>query len=299
MAATQYYSLPDGRRSAYCEYGDPTGSPMFYLHGWPGSRLEGTLFHEAARQNGLWLVAPDRPGLGRSDELVGRSLLSDAQDLARLADHLGWESFALLGWDAGCAPALACAYSLPTRVSFLLIASPLTGLAEYPSGAAQLPRGEQFAIRARGFNPLAAHLYYKLFQLSIRLSPGSNTRRLLASSPAVDQEALADRDLQRQLIASQHESVRQGAAGISQDAALVRQDWGLGLGEVQAPVHIFQGSLDGIAPPGFAVHLAEQIPNAVLHLYPEAGHFLPLTCQKDLFCTARAELDPETVPVEW
>ena len=33
-------TLPDGRQLGYAEYGNPEGKPIFYFHGFPGSRLE-------------------------------------------------------------------------------------------------------------------------------------------------------------------------------------------------------------------------------------------------------------------
>ena len=38
-----YCRLPDGRRLAYAEWGEPQGTPVFYCHGFPGSRLEARL----------------------------------------------------------------------------------------------------------------------------------------------------------------------------------------------------------------------------------------------------------------
>jgi hypothetical protein len=37
----QRIMLPDGRILAYLKVGDPTGRPVFYFPGTPGSRLEG------------------------------------------------------------------------------------------------------------------------------------------------------------------------------------------------------------------------------------------------------------------
>ena len=33
-------TLRDGRQLAFAEYGDPAGWPVFFFHGWPGSRLD-------------------------------------------------------------------------------------------------------------------------------------------------------------------------------------------------------------------------------------------------------------------
>lgn len=37
---THWVILPDGRRLAYAEYGDPAGAPVLVFHGMPGSRFQ-------------------------------------------------------------------------------------------------------------------------------------------------------------------------------------------------------------------------------------------------------------------
>ena len=81
--------LGDGRRLAYCEYGVRDGKPIFYFHGWPGSRLEAQLAAPTARSYNARLIAVDRPGFGRSDFKRKRTLLDWPRDVAALADSLG------------------------------------------------------------------------------------------------------------------------------------------------------------------------------------------------------------------
>ena len=49
--------LPDGRRLAYAEYGDPAGRPLIYNHGLLSSRFEAAFADGAARRLGLRLIA--------------------------------------------------------------------------------------------------------------------------------------------------------------------------------------------------------------------------------------------------
>ena len=44
--------LPDGRLLAYSIYGLPTGRPVYFFHGFPGSRLQAALVHEHALAHG-------------------------------------------------------------------------------------------------------------------------------------------------------------------------------------------------------------------------------------------------------
>jgi hypothetical protein len=55
--ADQTIRLRNGRRLGYAEWGDPGGRPLLYIHGWPGSRVEGRLADEAAKATGVRLIA--------------------------------------------------------------------------------------------------------------------------------------------------------------------------------------------------------------------------------------------------
>ena len=49
--------LEDGRLLGYAVYGDPEGQPVFYFHGFPGSRLEAQLADGVAARLGVRLIA--------------------------------------------------------------------------------------------------------------------------------------------------------------------------------------------------------------------------------------------------
>jgi len=78
-------ALPDGRSLAYAEFGDPDGRPVLFFHATPGVRL----------------IAPDRPGVGRSTPQPHRRLLDWPDDVRHLADALGLERFAVVGFSNG------------------------------------------------------------------------------------------------------------------------------------------------------------------------------------------------------
>jgi pimeloyl-ACP methyl ester carboxylesterase len=103
------HRLADGRQLAFNEYGVANGQPVFFFHGGNDSRLEAVLLEAAASDLGLRLVAPDRPGYGRSDPQSGRRLLDWPQDVAQLATGLGIASFAVVGHSGGGPHAAAVA----------------------------------------------------------------------------------------------------------------------------------------------------------------------------------------------
>jgi pimeloyl-ACP methyl ester carboxylesterase len=113
--------LSDGRTLAYLETGDPEGRPVFYFHGGPGSRLEGFLYEELNQQLGIRMIAPDRAGFGLSDYQEDRSLLDWPKDVSELADRLGIDRFAVIGWSSGGPHAAAVAHGIPQRLAVVAI----------------------------------------------------------------------------------------------------------------------------------------------------------------------------------
>ena len=66
---TNQLTLKDGRSLGYTEHGVQEGKPIFYFHGFPGSRLD-WLFSDAnnsATRLNARIIAVDRPGMGLSD----------------------------------------------------------------------------------------------------------------------------------------------------------------------------------------------------------------------------------------
>src|SRR3954465_14232198 len=125
--------LRDGRRLGYAEWGGLGGPPVLYFHGWPGSRLEGRLADEAARGEGVRLIALDRPGMGLSDYQPRRRLVDWPDDVLQLATALGLERFAVLGISGGGPYAAVCAWKLPeqlTRAEIVSSLAPLDGFAQ-------------------------------------------------------------------------------------------------------------------------------------------------------------------------
>jgi len=70
-----------------------------------------------AKERGVRVVCPDHPGAGRSDAHPQRTIPGYADDVSALADAMGLERFAVLGYSGGASYALACGARLPERVS--------------------------------------------------------------------------------------------------------------------------------------------------------------------------------------
>ena len=133
MDEQRQITLPDGRLLCFAEYGDPAGFPVVVGHGNPGSRLGCRPLIGRSYAFGVRVIAPDRPGVGGSDPLNGRSLLDWASDVRVLADTLDIDRFSTIGISGGAPFALACAWCLPDRVSAVGVVSgglPINGAAQ-------------------------------------------------------------------------------------------------------------------------------------------------------------------------
>ena len=105
--------LRDGRELSYAEYGAPSGTPVLYFHGIPGSRLDPELFAERSCKRHP-CRSSDRPGSGRSSPRRRWSLLDWVRDVVELADTLGIERFAVLGYSCGGKYTAACGFRFPS-----------------------------------------------------------------------------------------------------------------------------------------------------------------------------------------
>ena len=93
------FTLLDGRKLGYADYGDPNGKPILYQHGIPGSRIEATRYHDLGKELGLRIIAIDRPGYGWSTpfrEYGARSGKSWAEDVGALTEHLQLSEYAVM-----------------------------------------------------------------------------------------------------------------------------------------------------------------------------------------------------------
>jgi pimeloyl-ACP methyl ester carboxylesterase len=88
-------TLCDGRRLSFAEFGEIQGEPVFYFHGFPGSRLEAKLAETMAKDSQVRFIGIDRPGFGLSDFKAKRALVDWPNDVTELADSLGIDQFSI------------------------------------------------------------------------------------------------------------------------------------------------------------------------------------------------------------
>jgi pimeloyl-ACP methyl ester carboxylesterase len=265
--------LPDGRRLAYREYGDPDGRPVIYHHGTPSSRLEPEAFELSAvcAAHGVRLIAPDRPGVGESDHQPGRTLLDWPEDLRCLADDLGLSRFAVLGYSGGVPFAAAAAARLPGRIAAAALVACVAHLSP-PLTDGLHPDGLRLKELAQT-RPRAAQLVLTLaVRAPATVAPGFLLDRMGAALPDVDRAVLCGTRMRRMFPAAVREAFRHGSRGPRLDQALMSAPWPFDPGSITAPVRRWQGMADTFgARPAMASHLARTIPQSELHMTGD-GH---------------------------
>lgn len=135
----------NGMSFAAQEWGDPTQLPVLALHGWLDNAA--SFFALAPRLKNLHIVALDMAGHGQSDHRSGQMAYTpwdDINDVFAVADHLGWERFALLGHSRGAIIGTLAAGTFPERFIALGL---VEGLLPEPARSEDAPKQLASAIK--------------------------------------------------------------------------------------------------------------------------------------------------------
>ena len=207
--ADQVLRLGDGRALGFKVYGDPAGVPLLFLHGTPGSRLKFAIGHDAGKELGLAIVAPDRWGYGLSDVPDAPTLPAFAADMAALMDHLGHAHFAVGGISGGGPYAAGVAACLASRVTALALVSPMGPVAD-PACRRSLSRFHRFCFGVLPRSPRAIAAVFARFRASLDRSPRLAARLATLRAGARDKALLAQPEVARWLLGSFREGLKRG-----------------------------------------------------------------------------------------
>jgi pimeloyl-ACP methyl ester carboxylesterase len=262
--------LADGRKLGFAEYGDPSGNPVLYFHGFPGSRLEAGRFHEVAVSNRYRLIGIDRPGMGLSSADKNRTLLSWTTDVANFADCLEIEKFSIIGHSGGAPFVVACAYAIPERLNGAAIVSGMAPI-EKPESQIGMSRGQRIANSVIKNMPCLTTLMMRLTLMMLK-NPNKMMKQMIKQLPEVDQALFRDPAIGKTIINSVIEAFRNGVTGPADEMKLLFKPWGFDLENVRYPITIWQGTLDKQVPVSHAKIYANLIPGAQLKMIANEGH---------------------------
>ena len=265
--------LDDDREIAFAEIGDPNGTPVFAFHGTPGSHLLFRPLDDAARRLGMRLIAPDRPGYGRSDYVPHRRLLDWPRDVCAIAGFLGIERFGVFGVSGGGPHAAVCAHQLAER---LLGAAIVCGIAETlgeEDSRGMMPMNRLLCRLARTSLWLAWPVF-ALMTLALRFFGPAVLRSMVKQLPAPDRQVLEQPALRQAFLEEGRRAPRTNARASAQDFALFSRPWGFRLEDIPIPVDVYCGELDVNVPVAHGRRQADRIPNAKLHCFADEAHLL-------------------------
>ena len=264
--------LADGRALGFRIYGDAGGTPLLFLHGTPGSRLKLVIGHDAGKELGLALVAPDRWGYGLSDAPDSPSLPAFAADMAALMDHLGHRRFAVGGISGGGPYAAAVAACLAPRVSALALISPVGPIAD-AGCAASLPALQRFSFTVLPSLPTLIAGFFGIFRWTLIHAPYLAGQLATLRGGQADKELIARPQIGERMLGSFREGLRPGMRGPITDLALFSRPWGVDLADIRAPARLWIGTADTAVPLDAARALAQRIGGCACEELQGEGHF--------------------------
>jgi pimeloyl-ACP methyl ester carboxylesterase len=254
--------LADGRTLHAYDNGtyDAAGRlAVFWHHGSLNVGAPPEPLFPAAEELGIRWVSYDRPGYGSSTPSPERDVATAASYASAVADALGIDRFAVMGYSHGASHALACAALLPERV--LGVVS-VAGTA--PFSAEGLDWFEGFglggAAELRAAAAGRAALEKHLAESDVEPDFTPEDEAALAGEwswfmDVFDAPALAG-----------------GTGGFVDDDLSGVGAWGFDPAEVAAPALFVHGGRDRVVPASHGEWLARRCPSAELWLYPEDGH---------------------------
>jgi pimeloyl-ACP methyl ester carboxylesterase len=262
--------LHDGRILGYAEYGNPAGKPVFFFHGWPGSRFSGKETHEAAKKIGLRVISTDRPGIGLSDFKNDRKLLDWPDDVVELADHLKIKKFFIMGVSGGGPYVAVCVYKIPERI---IKAGIIVGLA--PVNV----KGNLDGIFLRSRIGWANYHRFPIIRTIGTIGAAIQFRYLPALGSLISFPTKEDTALYHEAVKNKSgeesgikEAFRQGIKGAELELKIYTDDWGFLVGNIKSKVYLWYGAKDKCVSLNMARYYKSQIPNSKLFIDPNGVH---------------------------
>ncbi len=208
----------------------------------------------------------DRPGFGGSSSRPGRRLEDAPGDALALADHLGIDRFAIVGYSSGAPNAVATAAAAGDRATALALVAGVTDLEWEPAWAGYVRPAEVELLRLENAAEAVAwcEAHYG--------ADGSGLFAEMSDLGAPDTEALTDEAFVVGLMGTMAEAFRQGVIGYAEDTVAEGKPWRFDPGAVTARTSVHHGEQDRIVPIEHGRHNAQLIPGASFTAWPQHGH---------------------------
>ena len=279
MNSRNVVQLHGGTVVEFDEYGDATGAPVIFCHGWPSSRTMARLADEPARALGVRIISPDRPGISGSTMQPNRKLCDWPRVVERLIDRLHIREFRMLAISGGAPYAYATAKAMPERVRAIAIVGGVIPFAELKDLRGLLPLYRWMLTFYRNRPQLLRRLFHLArpflsFRAPLRVRP--LLLKMLLLRPC-DAASLRDDAAFEAIFESQRRAWRASAEGVMADAQIYAQPWGFTVEDVRVPVRLWHGMEDRAFAVRLAEELANRLPSCKARFIENEGHYsLPI-----------------------
>jgi pimeloyl-ACP methyl ester carboxylesterase len=257
-----------------------------------GSHHQASYVSDEAGRNGLRILAPNRPGVGRSEFITRKTALESVPDVEDVASALEFDHFSLIGISGGTPYALAALSRLAHRVKTVTVISGM-GPMRLRGALRGMDRRRRIAIEAGSRLPHLARRGFQKASDRFRDNPEKLLDRLVKTWSLPDQ-AVFERKTVYDLFM---EDLRQvftlglGPITLAHELALYR-NYGVSLQDLPKDklITLWHGLSDNIVPPAMACAMALSLPNCEAHLVA-GGHFVAVDIARQIVARVRQQLD--------
>jgi len=265
LVGSQIAETPCGNIE-YAVVGD--GTPVLAVHGAGGGYDQGMDFSAVLAKNGFSVIAMSRFGYLRTPLPADASPSAQADAHACLLDALHIRRVAVIGVSAGAPSSMQFALRHPERTTALVLLVPAAYVPR-PGGAPPMrtPPGTEFLFDTALQSDF-------LFWAAPRLARQTVIRALLATPPAVVENASADEQARVAQILDHILPVSPRRLGLLNDASVTSTLTRYELERIAVPTLILSTADDLFGTYEGARYSAEHIPRARFIGYPSGGHLL-------------------------
>ena len=278
MKTDNTIQLSDGKNLCYAEYGDPKGAPIFLFHGNPGSRLSWGLYPESPFLENIRIIAPDRPGYGRT-EFKKNALEKWPHDITELADHLGINNFHLFAPSGGGPYALACAWKIPERIISIGLFGSVGPYTKESVEGVNKPLKILWSLSNRLF--FLVKFQNKLMARKARRDPLSLVKAFRDLELSEYDKRIADKEEIQNVFKNVFpESYFQDGIGSAYDVTLPK-NWKIPLSQIKSKIILWHAEEDCLVG-NMTKYLADSLPNSELISLPKTGHLWVMEHVKEI-----------------
>ncbi|MEY8840663.1 alpha/beta fold hydrolase [Cribrihabitans sp. XS_ASV171] len=269
--------LPSGRLLSYREFGAPGGRPVLYLHGMMGGPDLPEQVKTDARRRGIRILAPSRPGFGKSDTIPATEMeliRQSCRDLVAFLDTLSIGRVFVIGNLSAVGIAVNFADRFPERCvgvinagySGVVTDELIDGMTTMSRAFARTYQRSRTAIRFLTRAAIASVDF---------LGANRMMQRHLGASP-VDLEFCQRSGCFSVMAEGLRHAIAQGGDAFIKDGYLAVTDWSEVIRQLDGRVRVgaILGEQDRIAPHELIRPQLAQLPHYEVAFFPSAGQLV-------------------------